>query len=141
MKEKNSLKNLNNDIRNKKYRIVISPIARNMIYELTDYIAFELCDIDAAIKIRGDLIAFIREMIVLPHRFVFDKRISFKKIGIRKAIHKKYIIYFWIDELYMTINILGVFHILTNSEQHLKEMFSISDISHHPNQGDIPIES
>lgn len=112
-----------------------------MIYELTDYIAFELCDIDAAIKIRGDLIAFIREMIVLPHRFVFDKRISFKKIGIRKAIHKKYIIYFWIDELYMTINILGVFHILTNSEQHLKEMFSISDISHHPNQGDIPIES
>lgn len=133
--EKNSSKNLNSDIQNKGYRIVISPIARNMIFELTDYIAFELCDIDAAIKIRTGLIAFIREMTVLPHRYPYDKRISFKKLGIRKAIHKKYIIYFWIDELYMKINILGVFHILTNNEQHFKEMFSILDISHYPKSG------
>lgn len=71
--ERNSLKNSNRDIQNREYRIVISPIARNMIYELADYIAIELCDINAAIKMKNSLIAFIRGMSVLPQRFLYDK--------------------------------------------------------------------
>ena len=130
--EKNSLKNLSKDIQNREYRIVISPIARNMIYELADYIAIELCDIDAAIRMKNSLIAFIKGMTVLPHRFLCDKHKFMRQLGIRKAVYKNYIVYLWIDELYMTVNILGVFHTLTNNEQHQRELFNVLEIKYLP---------
>lgn len=132
--ERNSLKNSNRDIQNREYRIVISPIARNMIYELADYIAIDLCDIEAAIKMKNSLIAFIRGMSVLPQRFLYDKNKFLKQLGIRKAIYKNYIVYLWIDELYMTVNILGAFHTLTSGEHNLKEMFRVLDIKYHPSR-------
>lgn len=138
--EKNSLKNLSKDIPSKEYRLMISPIARKMIFELVDYIAFELCDMDSAIRIRNGLIAFMQGMVVFPHRYLYDSHKFLKKLGIRKAVYKNYIVYLWIDELYKTVNILGVFHILTNSEQHFKEMFTIRNISHYPSQGDLITE-
>lgn len=131
--ERNSLKNSNRDIQNREYRIVISPIARNMIYELADYIAIDLCDIEAAIKMKNSLIAFIRGMSVLPQRFLYDKNKFLKQLGIRKAIYKNYIVYLWIDELYMTVNILGAFHTLTSGEHNLKEMFRVLD-KYHPSR-------
>ena len=139
--EKNSLKNLSKDIPNREYRIVISPIARNMIYELADYIAIELCDIDAAIKMKNNLIAFIKGMTLLPHRFLYDKHRFMRQLGIRKAVFKNYIVYLWIGELYMTVNILGVFHTLTNNEQHQREMFNILDIKYLPSRENTHIKT
>ena len=34
----------------------------------------------------------------------------------------------------MTVNILGVFHILTSGEHNHKEMFRVLDIKYHPSQ-------
>ena len=70
----------------------------------------------------------------MPQRFLYDKNKFLKQLGIRKAIYKNYIVYLWIDELYMTVNILGAFHTLTSNEHNLKEMFRVLDNKYHPSR-------
>lgn len=100
------------------------------MFELVDYISYELHDKESAIKIRDELIAFLRGMTEFTYRYSLDEHKYLKSLGIRKAFFKNYRVYLWIDELYKTVNILAVFHVFTNSEQHLKEMFDKIDISH-----------
>ena len=105
-----------------KYLVNTTKYAEGQLKEISHYIANELNDHDCAMRILDLLENEIYSLSQLPQRIVLVDEEPWHSEGIHKMIIKNFIVYFWIDEARMTVQITGVVYAKRDQVKQLAKM-------------------
>lgn len=119
----NSSMNWRKGILVSEYKVVTLPLAEEDIAECTDYIAYELKNVEAALNMASGFRKTINGLSRFPRRHELDEDKELAKHGIRKIYYKNYKIYFLIEEQERVVYILRIFHMLENSRDKIISFF------------------
>ena len=108
-----------------RYKIHSTDLAEQDLERTTDYIAYDLCNPCAAIKLIDGIREKIESLEIWPERHKFDEDLELAKLGIRKILYKNYKIYYIIDECENVVYIIRILHKLENSQHQLYKTFGL----------------
>ncbi len=106
----------------KRYKIKITPYAREQMKEIRDYIANQLLNPDAA---RNTIIAIRKEvnsLSTMPERLRTVDEEPWRSLGIRKISVKNYYVYYWIEEEAQIVHVTAVAYAMRDQTKVLKQV-------------------
>lgn len=90
------------------YEVRVTPQASDQLYEYAQYIQDELLNPQAARKLVEDIRKAIKELGKLPHRHSLTEEEPWRGMGVRKAVVRGYLVYFWIDEGNSIVHVVAI---------------------------------
>ena len=94
----------------KQYTVKVTKMAYEHMQEIVKYISGELCAPDAAGKLLDEFQSSIEGLAEMPERYSLVDEEPWRTEGMRKIIVKNFLIYFWIDEHNMKVQVTGVIY-------------------------------
>lgn len=92
------------------YAVKITTQAENQMHEITRYIASELKAPDAALNLLDALEDAISSHSEYPQRVPLTEEEPWHSYGIRKMPVKNFLVYFWIDDDHLMVQITAVIY-------------------------------
>ena len=92
------------------YKLIILPEAQQDIRSIILYIAGELSAPQAALDLQDTFQKMIETLSVMPKRIKTVDEQPWKDAGVRKIIAKNYYIYFFVDDIEMSVKIIAVIY-------------------------------
>lgn len=92
----------------KQYTVKVTKMAYEHMQEIVKYISGELFAPDAAGKLLHEFQSSIEGLAEMPERYSLVDEEPWRTEGMRKIIVKNFLIYFWIDEHNMKVQVTGV---------------------------------
>lgn len=109
----------------KRYRIHITPQAEQQVRNIIRYIAFDLQNPDAALHMLDLFDQTIQSLQEFPQRISLTNEDVWRDQGIRRAVIQSYLIYFWIDEVSSSVEIIAVIYGKRSQSRALAEIMHI----------------
>ena len=94
----------------KQYTVKVTKMAYEHMQEIVKYISGELFAPDAASKLLDEFQSSIEGLAEMPERYSLVDEEPWRTEGMRKIIVKNFLIYFWIDEHNMKVQVTGVIY-------------------------------
>lgn len=94
----------------KEYKVLISEIAENDINNILNYILYELRNKSSAINLNKKLKEAILSLSKMPERHKKVNDVYLAKKGLRTIIVDNYIIFYYVTEEDLTVNIIRVLY-------------------------------
>lgn len=107
---------------NKQYKVQITRYALAQMKKIRDYIAEELLAPQAAFQLLSEMKKTAASLSSMPERNPLVDIKKWKEQGIRKAIVKNFIIYYWTDEELQIVHITAVVYEKRNQLTELRKM-------------------
>lgn len=107
---------------NSHYKVQITKYALAQMEEIKDYIANELFAPQAAYNLFAEMKEKISSLSTMPGRNPLVDVKKWKNQGIRKALVKNFILYYWTDEEQRTVHITAVVYEKRNQLKELGKM-------------------
>lgn len=92
----------------KQYTVKVTKIAYGHMQEIVKYISGELFAPDAASRLLDEFQNSIEGLAEMPERYSLVDEEPWRTEGMRKIVVKNFLIYFWIDEHNMKVQVTGV---------------------------------
>ena len=92
------------------YKVKVTRQALEQIQEITHYVAHELGAPDAADDLLDEMENMINSLADMPKRLSLVDEEPWRTEGVRKALVKNFIIYFWIDEENVKVQVVAVIY-------------------------------
>ena len=108
-----------------KYHLRITEYAEQDLEEIGDYIAFELKNAAAAIRLVRDLRKKMSTLTQMPEQHELDEDSTLAALGVRKYYYKNYKIYYTIYQPADSVVILRILHMRVDSKAKLYRVFGI----------------
>lgn len=100
------------------YKVMILPEAQADIQKIVHYIAGSLSAPQAALNLSKTFRQEIQSLSKMPKRFAVVDAPPWKEAGIRRFTVKNYYVYYLIDDVKMTVNVLAVIYTGRDQEKH-----------------------
>ena len=104
------------------YKIRITKQAREQIAEIVDYISYELFAPEAAKNLLEKMEKGIMTLAEFPERYQLIDEEPWRTEGIRKIVVSNFLIYYWINELEMIVQIIAVIYSRREQLEQLREL-------------------
>ena len=104
------------------YIVRITEQARDYLRSIHNYIADDLCAPQAAHNTIVSIRKSIESLSWMPDRYRLVDEKPWDKLGIHKLIVKNYIVYYWIDETEMKVQIIAVIYASRDQETQLNKL-------------------
>ena len=92
------------------YKVILLPEAQADIKKILHYIAGSLSAPQAALNLNKTFQQKIHSLSKMPKRFAVVDAPPWKEAGIRRFTVKNYYVYYLIDDVKMTVNVLAVIY-------------------------------
>ena len=102
------------------YEVKVTKYALDQLQEIDDYIANVLMSVEAADNVLSEIENMINSLNSLPKRMPLVDEEPWRTEGVRKAMVKNFIIYFWIDDKNKKVQIIAVLYEKRNQLEQLK---------------------
>uniref|UniRef100_UPI004028E426 type II toxin-antitoxin system RelE/ParE family toxin n=1 Tax=Gemmiger formicilis TaxID=745368 RepID=UPI004028E426 len=106
----------------KQYKVKVTVRAEQSLREISHYIAVDLTEPQAAVKLLRTLQKAINSLDMFPHRVHLTPEEPWHSLGIHRLVSKNYYIYFWIDESNLCVHITDVIYAGQNQPVQLENM-------------------
>lgn len=106
----------------KKYTVQITRQAREHLYRIRNYIAYELMSPETAYKTIALLRKEIKSLSQMPSRIKLVEEEPWRSEKIHRMRVKNYYVYFWIDEENSRVQIMAIIYVSRNQVDQLKIM-------------------
>ena len=106
----------------KLYTVKTTSQAEEQIQEIIHYIAHELKAPDAALHLLDTLEASFVSLTQFPQRVALVEEETWRNNGIHRLPVKNFLIYFWIDEDNMNVQVIAVIYDKRDQLYHLSKM-------------------
>ena len=93
-----------------KYTVKITSQAQEQLREIVSYIRFTLQSPGTALKMLDTLEEEIASLDQFPNRVPLTEEEPWHSQGIHKLSVKNYLVYFWINEVAKTVQVIGVIY-------------------------------
>ncbi|HJV16135.1 MAG TPA: type II toxin-antitoxin system RelE/ParE family toxin [Bacillales bacterium] len=104
------------------YAVKITTQAEDQMQEITHYIASKLKAPDAALNLLDALEDAISSLSKFPQRVVLTEEEPWHSYGIRKMPVKNFLVYFWIDENHLNVQVTAVVYGKRDQVHQLSQM-------------------
>jgi toxin ParE1/3/4 len=104
-----------------KYEVKVTRQAHRQMREIALYIANECCAPEAAQNLL-DKLESINDLAEMPKRHSLVDKEPWRNAGVRKVIVKNFLIYFWVDDENMRVQVTGVIYEKRDQLARLAEM-------------------
>ncbi|WP_042356936.1 type II toxin-antitoxin system RelE/ParE family toxin [Bacillus rubiinfantis] len=104
------------------YAVKITTQAEEQMQEITRYIASELKAPDAALRLLDALEDAISSLSDFPQRVALTEEEPWHSYGIRKMPVKNFLVYFWIDEDHLKVQVTAVVYGKRDQIRQLSQM-------------------
>ncbi len=106
----------------KTYHVQITKYAQRQIKDIARYVKIKLKNPDAAKKLINDLKTAMLSLENMPQRILLTEDEPWRSEGIHKMPVKKYLVYFWIDEIKDIVYITAVIYGQREQKRQLSKM-------------------
>ena len=106
----------------KTYIVKITGQAQQQMQEITHYIARELKAPDAALHLLGTLEKAISSLSYFPQRVLLTDEEPWHSSGIHRLSAKNFLIYFWIDEENLKVQVIAVIY---EKRDQIQQLFQV----------------
>ncbi|MCC8105265.1 MAG: type II toxin-antitoxin system RelE/ParE family toxin [Clostridiales bacterium] len=106
----------------KRYKIKITPYAREQMKEIRDYIACQLLNPDAARNTIKAIRKEVNSLSTMPDRLRTVDEEPWGSLGVRKISVKNYYAYYWIEEEAQVVHVTAVAYAMRDQENVLKQI-------------------
>lgn len=104
------------------YAVKITIHAQGQLHEITHYIASELKAPDAALHLLDTLEDAISSLSEFPQRIALTEEEPWHSYGIRKMPVKNFLVYFWVDEDHLKVQVTAVVYGKRDQVHQLSQM-------------------
>lgn len=104
------------------YKVKVTRQALEQMQEITHYIAHELCTPDAAYTLLEEMENTINSLSDMPVRMSLVDEEPWRTEGVRKALVKNFIIYFWVDDENAKVQVIAVIYEKRDQLEQLKRI-------------------
>lgn len=104
------------------YEVKVTRQALEQMQEITHYIAHELCAPDAAYNLLDEMENTINSLADMPRRMSLVDEEPWRTEGVRKALVKNFIIYFWVDDENVKVQVIAVIYEKRDQLEQLKRI-------------------
>jgi plasmid stabilization system protein ParE len=104
------------------YEVKITKQAHGQMREIALYIANACCAPEAAQNLLDKLEASINDLVEMPKRHSLVDKEPWRSEGVRKVIVKNFLIYFWVDEENMKVQVVSIIYEKRDQLARLAEM-------------------
>lgn len=104
------------------YEVKVTRQALEQMQEITHYIAHELCAPDAAYDLLDEMEDTINALTDMPKRMPLVDEEPWRTEGVRKALVKNFIIYFWVDDENVKVQVIAVIYEKRDQQEQLKRI-------------------
>lgn len=104
------------------YEVKVTRQALDQMKEITHYIAHELCAPDAAYDLLDEMENKINSLADMPERMSLVDEEPWRTQGVRKALVKNFIVYFWIDDENAKVQVVAVIYEKRDQLEQLKRI-------------------
>ncbi len=108
-----------------KYHLKITEYAEQDLEEIGDYIAFELKNSAAAIRLVRDLRKRMNSLTHMPEQHELDEDSTLASYEVRKYYYKNYKIYYTIYQPMDSVVVLRILHMRVDSRSKVYRVFGI----------------
>lgn len=106
----------------KQYKVKVTVHAEQSLREISHYIAVDLTEPQAAVKLLRTLQKAINSLDMFPHHVHLTPEEPRHSLGIHRLVSKNYYIYFWINESNLCVHITDVIYPGQNQPVQLENM-------------------
>lgn len=106
----------------KQYKVKVTVRAEQSLREISHYIAVDLTEPQAAVKLLRTLQKAINSLDMFPHRVHLTPEEPWHSLGIHRLVSKNYYIYFWINESNLCVHITDAIYAGQDQPTRLAEM-------------------
>ena len=106
----------------KQYKVKVTVRAEQSLREISHYIAVDLTEPQAAVKLLRTLQKAINSLDMFPHRVHLTPEDPWHSLGMHRLVSKNYYIYFWINESNLCVHITDVIYAGQNQPVQLENM-------------------
>ncbi len=103
------------------FHVKITPHARDQMFEIRDYITYQLMNPDAAINLFLEMQSQIQKLQYMPEMIKTIDEQPWGNHGVRKIIVKNFYVYFWIDHHNSTVHVIAITYAKRNQKHVLSE--------------------
>lgn len=107
------------------YTIEMTDYAEMDLENLGDYIAFELYNPVAAERIVHGIRQKVEELKKFPLKYKLDEDVVLAELGVHRTNFDNYEIFYFIDELNLTVYIIRILHSLTDYRSRLYQVINV----------------
>lgn len=104
------------------YAVKIATQAEEQMQEITHYIASKLKALDAVLNLLDALEDAISSLSEFPQRIALTEEEPWHSYGIRKMPVKNFLVYFWIDEEHLKVQVTAVVYGKRDQVHQLSQM-------------------
>lgn len=104
------------------YEVKVTRQALEQMQEITHYIAHELYAPDAAYNLLDEMENIINSLADMPGRMSLVDEEPWRTEGVRKALVKNFIIYFWVDDENVKVQVIAVIYEKRDQLEQLKRI-------------------
>lgn len=104
------------------YEVKVTRQALEQMKEITHYIAHELCAPDTAYNLLDEMENTINSLADMPERMSLADEEPWRTQGVRKALVKNFIIYFWVDDENVKVQVIAVIYEKRDQLEQLKRI-------------------
>ena len=104
------------------YQVEITKYAYKQMRDIARYVKIKLKNPNAAKRLLSDLKTAANSLEKMPHRIPLTDEQPWRSEGIRKMPVKKYLMYFWIDEIKSIVYITAVIYAQREQKRQLSKM-------------------
>lgn len=104
------------------YEVKVTRQALEQMQEITHYIAHELYAPDAAYHLLDEMEDTINSLADMPKRMSLVDEEPWRTEGVRKALVKNFIIYFWVDDENVKVQVIAVIYEKRDQLEQLKRI-------------------
>lgn len=104
------------------YEVKITTQAREQMTKIIDYIAYELCNLDAANNLLDKMEEKIIALSEFPERHPLIDEEPWGTEGVRKIVVKNFLVYYWIDVTKKKVHVTAIVYEKRNQIEQLKKM-------------------
>lgn len=104
------------------YEVKVTRQALEQMQEITHYIAHELCVLDTAYNLLDEMEDTINSLANMPRKMSLVDEEPWRTEGVRKALVKNFIIYFWVDDENVKVQVVAVIYEKRDQLEQLKRI-------------------
>jgi toxin ParE1/3/4 len=104
------------------YKVKVTKQAYKQMREIVHYIANELLSPEAAVKLIDKMQEAVKGLSEFPKKYSIVDEEPWRSAGVRKIVVKNFLIYFWVDDENMRVQVTAVIYSKRNQLVQLAKM-------------------